>query len=99
MEALDYVKAKAQEVEETDLLELLRNAKVIYRAPGGKGRWWQDEFVVVNLGGRLIAYWDATTTGDENAEEKGWKFDPDSIGDAEAYEHTETRYRFKEGAA
>lgn len=36
-------------------------------------RWWDENLIVVDVAGRLIAYVGATTTGDDSPRDKGWE--------------------------
>ena len=60
-------------------------------------RWWTNFFAVQEINGKLIGFMWASTTGDDSAYWKGWKFDEDSICFVEPYEVTVTKYRKIDG--
>jgi hypothetical protein len=75
------------------LYETLRECgKELYRDKGHSHRWWYEYFIVKEIDGMLIGFVNADTTGDESAEDKGWKFDEDSICEVKAVERTITVY-------
>lgn len=59
-------------------------------------RWWNDIFMVVQLDDLLFGFIGAETTGDMNAVECGFEFDPNTICFVEPYEIKITKYRKKE---
>lgn len=61
----------------------------VYSESLGNRRWWEDLFIVVDIGdGVKIGFNSARTTGDDSPRDKGWEFDPDTICEVE--EKTET---------
>lgn len=56
-------------------------------------RWWTNHERVLKLGDKYIGYDWATTTGDQNAFDKGFEFDEDSLCFMEPYEKTIIAYR------
>jgi len=68
----------------------------IYVEGRREARWWHEVLRVVQVGDHKIGFIDAETTGDENAEEKGWIFDESSICEVEPYEETVVKYREKQ---
>ncbi len=93
----DHVAAynRSQGFSEDDqaIIETIRDAKVIWQGDFEKHRWWTCCFSVVKINEMLIGYDDAITTGDENASEKGWDFDPSSIVEVVAQTETITTYK------
>jgi hypothetical protein len=77
---------------EQDIIDTIRDAKVIWSKMTSSRRWWDEEFCVVDIDGMLIGYDGADTTGDENATEKGWEFDPSSICEVIAQQVVKTEY-------
>lgn len=73
--------------------ELLTSRPILYEQTDGTHRWWIDILKVTNIGGRLIGFYDAQTTGDNSPHEAGWEFEASSICEVEAYEVTKTHYR------
>ena len=74
---------------------MLSNGRLVYAEIVGRGRWWEDEYRVVDVDGRLIGFMGASTTGDDSPYDVGWEFDENSIHEAEPYEETVTKYRQK----
>ncbi len=71
----------------TDLVEIiLEYGEKIYQKLISDHRWWDNYFVVKNIDGMLIGFEDAQTTGDENAYDKGWEFDPETVCEVEKVE-------------
>jgi len=66
-------------IEDDDLLETLLEGDQIYSKVTSKHRWWNCTLVVVDIGGKLIGYEWAATTGDNTARDLGWEFDEDSV--------------------
>jgi len=62
-----------------ELLELLRDYKVIYKEEISQHRWWNTFWYVIKIKDTYIGYVYAETTGDMGASEAGYDFDPDSI--------------------
>lgn len=103
MNIADYVKqyvAKEYEIDDCDVTDrilygFLSDLDYFHKEELRNHRWWNTVFVVVEVGGKLIGYTGAETTGDDNARDKGWVFDPDSICEVEEYEETIFSYRKK----
>lgn len=57
----------------------------LYKESLGNSRWWENLFLVQEINGKLIGYNWATTTGDTNAQDRGWEFDEDSVCFVEPY--------------
>lgn len=55
-------------------------------------RWWNDTFVATEIGGKMIGFCGAETTGDHSPRDVGWEFDAGSICYAEARIKTVTEY-------
>lgn len=65
------------------IIEYLIETDPIYEEDCGSSRWWMNTFRVVEVGSKLIGFEWATTTGDNNARDMGWEFDPKSICEVE----------------
>ena len=76
-----------------DIIETLLEEEEVYRETLTKHRWWIGIFVVVDVGGKLIGYDWAETTGDNTAEEAGWEFDPESICEVKTQEVKQIIYK------
>ncbi len=75
--------------DDDDIWETLTECgKEIYREVIGDRRWWTDLFIVVDLGGRLIGYYGASTTGDRSPNDVGWEYDLDTCCDVIRTEET-----------
>lgn len=61
----------------------------VYCEDMGDRRWWRELFVVKKIGGMLIGFGSANTTGDESPIIMGWEFDEESI--CEMVEKKETK--------
>ena len=75
-----------------ELIETLCEEEEVYRKPLTKHRWWTDIFVVVDVGGKLIGYDWAETTGDNSPQDVGWEFDQRSICEVKSREVVKTVY-------
>jgi hypothetical protein len=82
--------------DDDTLLETLLEEDTVHEQIVGQRRWWNDIFHVVNVGGMLIGYDWAHSTGDSSASELGWEFDWDSVVEVEAFEKVVVGYRVKE---
>ena len=71
------------------ILDALRNCDEIQSTTVNRRRWWEDRFTVVNLGGMLIGFMDAHTTGDNSPSDVGWEFDWSTVCEVEEKERTE----------
>jgi hypothetical protein len=82
---------------DNDLIETIQEGKHIWTGDYDRHRWWNECFTVVEVGGMLIGFNDAETTGDESPYDRGWEFDPESICEveAEAVVTTTTIYKRK----
>lgn len=87
MTALEYIKSINEKegygTGDDEILETLRESNIIYEKNNGMYRWWTEVFRVVDIGGRLVGFYDATSDGDESATERGWEFDANSVTDVE----------------
>ena len=74
------------------IIEAITEEDVIWSKPINERRWWTDTFNVVEIDGMMIGFMWAETTGDENAREKGWEFNPSSICEVVAQQVVKTEY-------
>jgi hypothetical protein len=82
-------------IDDKSLIETLSESSTIYTEDYGSHRWWNDEFRVVEIDGMFIGYIWGVTTGDDSAENKGWKFDVDSIMEIDRKERIQVYYEKK----
>ena len=75
-----------KDIIENNIIEYLIESDPIYEENVCSSRWWMNTFRVVKIGELLIGFDWAITTGDENARDKGWEFDPKSICEVEKKE-------------
>lgn len=75
---------------ETQLIEVLREEDPVWKGEEEDHRWWISYWCVVEIDGMFIGFTDAFTTGDENAYDKGFEVDPDSVYEMEAVTKTIT---------
>ena len=85
-----YNAANAWETTDKSIVETIREGKHVWSGDESSRRWWTDCFTVVDVGGMLIGFDDAKTTGDESAEDRGWEFDQESICEVRSKEVTTT---------
>jgi hypothetical protein len=91
---VQFNKKQGWNIDEGSLVESVTDAAPIkWEGNFDKHRWWTCCTRVVEIDGMFIGFTWAITTGDENANDLGWEFDPESIHFVEPYEVTETRYR------
>ena len=69
------------------VFSIREGGKAIWEGHHKRRRWWVDFFRVIDIDGMKIGFWDAETTGDDSASDKGWEFDPKTI--CEVVEKTE----------
>ena len=96
---IQYNRKNDWPLTEEDLIETLEECgKEVSLKLLCRNRWWESVFIIKEIDGMLIGFESATTTGDENAKEKGWEFDPETICEMEAEEKviTTTVYKIKE---
>lgn len=78
---------------DADLFETIREAgKKVFSEIKGSHRWYEDEFVVIELDGMLIGYNDFHTTGDANWHDLGLEHDLSSICEIEKKQKTVDYY-------
>lgn len=83
-------------VDDGDYLMLLDDeGECLSEEMVGSSRWWDDIYRVIQIGGKLIGYASAATTGDDSAYDKGWEFDKSSIEEVEEYEETITVKKYR----
>lgn len=87
-----YNAANGYGTSEEDVIDTIREGKVVWQGDESPRRWWTDCFVVVDIGGMLIGFAGAITTGDDSPSDKGWEFDPETIGEVVKKEVTTTVY-------
>ena len=78
------------------LLEQLRESDEVYKELIDEHRWWNEYRYTIKVGDTYIGFVYAETTGDMNASETGYDFDPDSICEMTPVEKTITTYVKKE---
>ena len=79
-----------------ELLEQLRESDEVYKELIDEHRWWNEYRYTIKVEDTYIGYVYAETTGDMNASETGYDFDPDSICEMTPVEKTITTYVKKE---
>jgi len=75
-----------EDIIEKNIIDYLSETEPIYEEDIGSSRWWMNTFRVIEIGDLLIGFEWATTTGDNNARDMGWEFDPKSICEVEKKE-------------
>ena len=92
----DHVRAynirEFDDASDEGIIETITDSKTVFKKTTGDRRWWTETFNVVEVDGLMIGFDWAETTGDENAKDKGWEFDPSSICEVVAKEVTKTVY-------
>ena len=73
---------------ETELIDVLKEANSVWRGEEEEHRWWISYQCVVEIDGMFIGFIDARTTGDENAYDKGFEVDDNTICEMEAKTET-----------
>lgn len=87
---------KGWDTSEESIIETIRDGgKHVWSGNDKPRRWWTDCFTVVDVGGMLIGFDDAKTTGDDSPTDKGWDFNPESICEVTAKEVVKTVYERK----
>ena len=66
-------------ITDLDLIETLQEGPLLSRTETDSHRWWQEYEHVVSIGGVLIGFITAETTGDMTAKEAGFKFDLEGV--------------------
>ncbi len=80
---------------DAELVEILMESPVLAKQDEDEHRWWVEYTCFVEIDRMIIGFTRARSTGDMNAREAGWEFDPDSIFEAEKYTETVTKFRMK----
>jgi len=75
-----------------ELLEVLRNNKMLFEEKISEHRWWNEHRYIIKVGDVYIGYIYAETTGDMSPREAGYEFDPDSICEMKPIQKTITVY-------
>lgn len=87
-----YNKKHGWGTDDERIIETILEADILYKEVFNERRHWNDTFNVCKIGGLLIGYNWAETTGDMSAEEKGWEFEPESICEVVVKKVTEIIY-------
>jgi hypothetical protein len=74
---------------------ITESGKEVYRGNRDQHRWYNEYFVVVDLNGMEIGFYDAETTGDNSASDIGWEFDLDRCCEVEKTEETKVIITYK----
>ena len=78
--------------DEDSLIETITGARKVDSRQEGEFRWWTEYRYVVEIDGMFIAYFDARSSGDMSAQERGYEFDPSYIHEVEPVEKVITVY-------
>ena len=89
-----YNETKGYDITDEGIVDTIRES-VIWSGNFSSRRHWTDCLSVSKVNDMLIGFDDAQTTGDENAYDKGWEFDPESICEVEESQITTTVYKKK----
>lgn len=90
-----YNKAQGYATDDATIIETITEASYehqVYAELISRRHWWNIVFRVVEVGGMLIGYDDAETTGDIGPSETGWDLDPSTICRVRPVEKTVTAY-------
>jgi hypothetical protein len=92
-----YNESHGWSISEDSIIETILESEPVHHEVINERRWWADTFQVVEIDGMLIGFNGAYATGDDSPQDKGWVFDPDTIGEVEQKEVTITKtvYNFK----
>lgn len=88
---IDVAKEKGYYLEGDDASYMLLEADWVWEGERDSHRWWDCFTCVVEVGNKLFSFENATTTGDESAEDKGWEFDWDTVEEVERVEKEVTK--------
>lgn len=95
---IEYNKSKGWGITEDKLIETLTEAvytDLVHEEISSSHRWWVEYLTVVKVDGMLIGFGTAKTSGDMSVDERGWEFDPDSIGEMIETERVVKVYEWK----
>ena len=79
-----------------ELLRVLRDFDELHKELISEHRWWNEYRYTIKIEDTYVGYIYAETTGDMNAQEAGYDFEPDSICEMKQIEKTITTYIKKE---
>ena len=79
--------------DDNDLIETVKEAKEVFRGNADERRHWTEYTFVVEIDNKFLLYFDARSSGDMSARERGYDFDPAKIQFAEPYTEEVTKYR------
>jgi hypothetical protein len=75
-----YAKSKGWPTTTDTLIDIARDCgNRVHREEFDTRRWWVEYLYVREIDGMLIGYYDAETSGDMSADERGYEFDPSTI--------------------
>ena len=78
--------------QDNDLLEMLMEARKLYKEEVDQCRWWNEYLYVVEIDGMIIGYVYAAANRDESVDELGYEFDPSTICEMRSVEKIITVY-------
>lgn len=76
---IEVAKKNGWKTDDDMLIDMVIEGNSVWSGDEQERRWWTDFFNVVDIDGMFIGFWDAKTTGDDSAWDKGWEFDPSTI--------------------
>ena len=88
-----YCEKKGYSTDQKDMVDLVLEEHTVWRETGDSHRWYDEEYCVVKIDGKLIGYAWYHMTGDASPNDMGLDVDLSSIEFAEEYQVTETKYR------
>jgi hypothetical protein len=68
--------------------EILQDSTPVYSEIGSSHRWYDDEFIVVEVSGVFIGYWWYHTTGDNTPSDMDLEFDIRKVCEVEKKQKT-----------
>ena len=95
---IKYNRSEGWNSTEDALIETLmeaRHTNLVHEEISSRRRWWVEYLTVVRIGGMLIGFETAKTSGDMSVDERGWEFDLDSIGEMVETEKVVKVYEWK----
>jgi len=83
-----YCESKGWGTDDDTLMEVLSEAKELYRKTTGSHRWYDDLFKVVEVNGMAIGFDDFYMTGDNSRSDMDLNYDLSSVCEVEKKQKT-----------
>ena len=90
-----HLLARGWTASDDDIVDIITDAKAVYRKEISRHRWWNQYVYVVNIDGMFIEYVSAEANRDMSVYELGYEFEESTIREVVPVEKTITVYEPK----